>query len=57
MNEFKTKNKKLGASLSSHLIGTPKEFGILTDNYETFIAKRSQAIADSLNEHLNPELE
>lgn len=57
VNEFKTTNKKLGASLSSHLIGTPKEFGILTDDYETFISKRSQAIADSLNEHLNPELE
>ena len=57
VNEFKTTNKKLGASLSSHLIGTPKEFGILTDDYDTFISKRSQAIADSLNEHLNPELE
>lgn len=57
MNEFKAKNKKLSASLSSHFIGNPKDFGILNDNYEIFIAKRSQAIADSLNEHLNPELE
>ena len=57
LNEFKQKNKKLGASLRSHLIGTPSAFGILNDDYTTFIAKRSQAIADSLNEQLNPELE
>jgi hypothetical protein len=56
VSEFKIKNKKLGASLTSHLIGTAKDFGILNDNYETFIAKRSQAIAAGLNEHLNPEL-
>ncbi|WP_020561232.1 GmrSD restriction endonuclease domain-containing protein [Thiofilum flexile] len=56
VGEFKTGNSKLPSSLRSHLIGSPKDFGILEDDYEKFIEKRSEAIAEALNEALNPEL-
>jgi hypothetical protein len=42
--------------LKSHFIGTPKSYGVLDDDYEKFIDKRSTAIAAALNEALNPEL-
>jgi len=53
--EFKNSNSKLASSLRSHLIGSQRDFGILNDDYEKFIEKRSAAIADALNEALNPE--
>lgn len=56
VKEFKNSNSKLTSSLKSHLIGSQKDFGILEDNYEKFIEKRSKAIADALNEALNPEM-
>ncbi|MCB6185085.1 DUF262 domain-containing protein [Leeia sp. TBRC 13508] len=55
--EFKDTNSKLSGSLRSHLIGSPKEFGILNDDYELFLEKRSEAIAGALNDILNPELQ
>lgn len=54
VTEFKNTNSKLSGSLRSHLIGSPKDFGILDDDYELFLEKRSEAIADALNEVLNP---
>ena len=56
VEEFKGSNSKLSASLKSHLIGNSRDFGILDDNYEKFLAKRSAAIATALNEALNPEI-
>lgn len=56
VGEFEGSNSKLSASLKSHLIGNPKNFGILDDNYEKFLAKRSAAIAMALNAALNPEI-
>lgn len=56
VEEFKTDNSKLRSSLRSHLISGPKDFGIMEDDYEKFIEKRSEAIAKSLNEALNPEM-
>ncbi|MGC8731742.1 MAG: GmrSD restriction endonuclease domain-containing protein [Halothiobacillaceae bacterium] len=53
--EFKNSNSKLASSLRSHLIGSQKDFGIVDDDYEKFIDKRSTAIAEALNEILNPE--
>jgi hypothetical protein len=54
VNEFKTRNKNLSSTLGSHLIGPPREFGIAKDDYKTFLNKRSEAIASSLTELLNP---
>lgn len=56
VEEFKGSNSKLAASLKSHLIGGPKDFGIVDDDYERFIVRRSAAIATALNEALNPEI-
>lgn len=56
VGELKTGNSKLLSSLRSHLINGQKNFGILEDNYEKFIKKRSDAIAEALNEALNPEI-
>ncbi|HHW2743250.1 DUF262 domain-containing protein [Pseudomonas aeruginosa] len=55
VGEFKGSNSKLASSLRSHLIGNQRNFGILDDDYSKFINKRSAAIADALNEALNPE--
>lgn len=56
VEQFKVSNSKLASSLKTHLIGGPKDFGIVEDDYERFIAKRSAAIAAALNEALNPEV-
>ncbi|EHG7891809.1 DUF262 domain-containing protein [Citrobacter braakii] len=56
INELNTANSKLKSSLRSHLINSPKGFGIMEDDYEKFIEKRSAAIAEALNEALNPEI-
>lgn len=55
VGEFKGANSKLISSLKSHLIGSQKDFGIIDDNYDKFMAKRAAAIANALNEALNPE--
>lgn len=56
IGEFKNSNSKLASSLKSHLIGSQRDFGILEDDYDKFVGKRSVAIANALNEALNPEL-
>lgn len=56
VGEFTGSNSKLPASLKSHLIGSSRDFGILDNNYEKFLAKRSAAIATALNDALNPEI-
>ncbi len=55
IGEFNAANSKLAASLKSHLIENPMDYGIAEDNYEKFLEKRSAAIAMSLNEALNPD--
>lgn len=56
VGEFEGTNSKLSVTLKSHLIGSPKTYGVLDDDYDKFIDKRSAAIAAALNEALNPEL-
>ena len=56
VEEFKGSNSRLAASLKSHLIGRPKDFGVSEDDYERFIDRRSAAIAAALNEALNPDI-
>ncbi|MGU9837418.1 hypothetical protein ACU685_31245 [Pseudomonas sp. LF195] len=56
VGEFEGTNSKLSATLKSHFIGSPKTYGVLDDDYDKFIDKRSAAIAASLKEALNPEL-
>lgn len=56
VGEFEGTNSKLSATLKSHFIGSPKTYGVLDDDYDKFIDKRSAAIAAALNEALNPEI-
>jgi hypothetical protein len=55
VGEFRNSNSKLASSLKSHLIGSQTDFGIVDNDYEKFIGKRSAAIAEALNEVLNPK--
>ena len=57
VTEFTETNSKLSRSLRSHLIGSPKDFGILDDDFELFLERRSEAIADALNRILNPVIQ
>lgn len=50
------KNSKLKAGLKAHLIEDPVTFGVLNDDYDAFLTKRSTLIAQTLNEKLNPEV-
>lgn len=52
IKKFAVENKKLGASLESHLISDPEDFGIYANDYVTFIDKRSTALAKALNKKL-----
>ena len=44
MKEFESENPNLAETMSSHLIGDLDDFGILEDDYDRFIEKRSQRI-------------
>jgi hypothetical protein len=41
---FKKTNTKFEETLRSHLIGDPKEFGIIDNNFEIFLKKRAEFI-------------
>jgi len=45
LKEFEKSNGNLLSSLKSHLIDDPETFGLLDDDYDLFIRKRSMKIA------------
>lgn len=45
---FQSQNEELESALRTHLIGDMKEFGILDDNYELFLEKRSEWLVDEI---------
>jgi hypothetical protein len=51
--KFAKANPKISESLATHLIFDLDDFGVLSNDYETFISKRATTIADALNEKLN----
>jgi hypothetical protein len=51
---FMKENKNLSKALRSHLIGDPAAFGILDNDYDTFLDKRCTSIAKKLDEKLMP---
>ncbi len=55
MDAFLKENRKLKEGLQSHLIYDMNKFGILKDDYQTFLRARAEAIANCLNEKLMPE--
>lgn len=48
IKEFAEQNPNLGEALRTHLIDDIEEFGVLTDDYELFLDKRSNRIADEI---------
>ncbi len=54
IQKFGADNKNLARTLRTHLIEDVAGFGIRSDDYATFIARRSQAIAEHLNSKLRP---
>lgn len=55
--EFKKRNRNLRNALATHYIRSPREMGIWSDNYETFVKRRAEDISAALTRALNPELE
>lgn len=56
IRKFADENDKIADSLQTHLIGDLEDFGITTDDYDTFIKKRGQAMARVLRGKLNPKV-
>jgi hypothetical protein len=52
IGKFAKDNQGLPATLQTHLIGDMASFGVLTDDYDTFIKARAKAIAEALNTKL-----
>lgn len=55
MSDFKKENSNLSETIKTHLIDDYSEFGILGDDYETFLRMRSQRIYDELLNRMNSE--
>jgi hypothetical protein len=54
IGKFLENNKQLSNCLKTHFIGNLNRFGILNNDYQAFIKHRSAAIANALNDKLNP---
>ncbi len=52
ISEFITTNSELDDTLKTHLIENISDYGILTDDFNTFIRKRSSAIIEKLKTRL-----
>ena len=48
VSNFKKINPKLEDTIKGHLIGDLKEFGILSDDYQKFIKKRTKLIFEEI---------
>ena len=53
---FMSTNPRLKQGLRTHFIGDPDAFGVLNDDYQTFLSMRSEQIASNLRSKLNPEV-
>lgn len=56
IEKFAAENDKIADSLQTHLIGDLEDFGITSDDYDTFIRKRGLAMAKVLRGKLNPKV-
>jgi hypothetical protein len=52
IGKFAKDNLHLGTTLTTHLIADMSSYGVLADDYDTFIRCRSKAIADALSTKL-----
>lgn len=52
MKEFRSQNKDLTETMKSHLIGDLDEFGVWSDDYDTFLEKRAELISKELQQRI-----
>ena len=52
MDKFRDGNPDLVQTMKTHLIGDLEKFGILDDDYETFIRERAKAISKQLKKKI-----
>jgi len=53
---YQKKNAELSKTLSSHLIDDLVSFGIMSDEYETFIERRGKKVIEEITKRLNPQI-
>jgi hypothetical protein len=56
MKSFIKENKDIEKTMKSHLIDDLEDFGVLTNDYEAFVTKRSSRIHKEINKRLYPKL-
>ncbi len=54
IQNFARVNKHFEETMRSHLVGDLSEFGILNDDYETFLTKRAERMSAELNARIDP---
>ncbi len=52
MKEFSKKNKRLSQTMKTHLINDLDEFGVWSDDYQTFLNKRALAVDDAIKKRI-----
>lgn len=56
MKQFIKGNKDIEKTMKSHLIDDLDDFGVLDNDYETFVSKRSRKILKEVKKRLNPKI-
>jgi len=56
MKQFKRSNEHFEKTMKSHLIGSLKNFGVWSNDYERFIFKRGQKVLRELKKRLSPNV-
>lgn len=54
MKQFVKTNKNIDKTMQTHLIEDLDDFGVMNDDFETFVEKRSKKILKEINKRLNP---
>lgn len=57
MKTFKKDNKSLTDTMTTHFIDDIEGYGVLNNDYETFIEKRGLRVLDEIHKRLEPELD
>lgn len=52
MDEFRKANRALGQTMQTHLIDDLVRFGVLSDDYETFLQMRAKAVSEALKDRV-----
>jgi hypothetical protein len=52
MKEFRASNTSLGTAMASHLINDIDNFGVWSDDYDTFLQMRAKAVSEALKSRI-----